>query len=665
MSKSLRVLLLSGALLLTILLAPHASAAPPDLRERLRQLGGTPCPNSIFTCVTLTVPLDHFNPADGRATQVVFAVLPATGARKGMFVTATGGPGTAGIAFADSYLSYMAREIPQKFDIVFFDQRGIGLSGGMDCFRAAASFYQSPWRADTPARAVKLKKVAQTFASDCDARMGYPALLPLVGTRQAVEDLELFRQQIGDEKFWLYGESYGTQYAQTYAHAHPDRLAGMILDGTVDLTPDGISYYADAAQSFTDTLVASLNRCERIPSCAADFGTKPLRAFDKLSESLQAHTQSFVFPLGNGAHPTRRFGFDDLDTTAEGQMYDEDGRLFFVRALAKYSRDRDLSPLARLLYPNLGIDEANLKPYFDPSWSDAVYYGVECQDYGYFEGSAASRADRYLAQALPVEASGLRLSGLIWGDLPCVYWRDSSQDTTRPPYWSAPGIPTIVLNALADPITPIAGARAVYEHLDDGYLITQRGGPHVIWERGVACIDDPVNAFLIEGVLPAQRETECPGRIMSDYVPLAPADAQSFASPLEAMRSAETEINYLPEFWNWDYATPTAVGCGENGTLQFARENDEIKFTLDSCAFTKGFEMTGAGDYRRAKDRFRLTVQVAGYQTCRLKYQRVGSQETLKGDCAGSRMKVQAQTQGEISPKRTLRRAVPRIWRPR
>ena len=69
----------------------------------LEGLGGVPCPDSDFTCVTLTVPLNHFDANDSRTIDVVFAILPASGERKGMFVTATGGPGSAGLASADSY----------------------------------------------------------------------------------------------------------------------------------------------------------------------------------------------------------------------------------------------------------------------------------------------------------------------------------------------------------------------------------------------------------------------------------------------------------------------------------------------------------------------------------------------------------------------------------
>ena len=49
-------------------------------------------------CGTLTVPLDHFDPANTSTIDVVFAILPASGAAKGAFVTATGGPGTSPMA---------------------------------------------------------------------------------------------------------------------------------------------------------------------------------------------------------------------------------------------------------------------------------------------------------------------------------------------------------------------------------------------------------------------------------------------------------------------------------------------------------------------------------------------------------------------------------------
>lgn len=647
----------------------NAAGNSQSTRERLEQLGGAPCPDSAFTCVTVTVPLDHFNPADPRTIDVVFAVLPATGTRKGMFVTATGGPGTAGIGCcADYYTSFFVRGLTEHFDIVFFDQRGAGLSGGLTCPDAAVSWALADWRADTNARAKKMRNAAQNFSASCDAESGASALLPFLGTNQAVQDLDVFRALMGDDKLWLYGESYGTQYAQTYANAHANHLAGMMLDGVVDLTMDGIPYYANATQAFNDTLVAALQACAKNTACARDFGMNPLRAYDKLAARLRSQKQPILFPLGTGPRAARSFGFSDLESTGMGSMYGQSGRMLFVRALAAYARDGDLVPLARLLYPNLGVDETTLHAVPDDTWSDVIFFGVECRDYGYFSTDTNTSWTNYYKGAKPVEDSGLRLASLIWGDLPCVYWRDAAHDITRPPHWSAPGVPTLVLNALADPITPINSARAVYEHLDDGYLITQRGGPHVIFGRGIACIDSIVNAFLLDDVVPSLRETECPGKVMDAYVPLAPRTAKEFSSPLQAMQSAETEIYYLPEYWYWDYATPTGVGCAYGGTVKFSAQGDLTKFVLQDCAFTDGFQMTGNGVYDYAADRFQLDVSVMGAQFCQLKYERVGEKATVKGKCAGAGVQLSGAQKAPVpDPVQNARPVRParQIWRGR
>ncbi|MBI3240968.1 MAG: alpha/beta fold hydrolase [Chloroflexi bacterium] len=578
----------------------------------LARLGGQPCPNSDFTCVTLTVPLDHFNPADPRTTDVVFAVLPATGKRKGMFVTATGGPGTSGLSAADSYTAAFDPSIPKRFDIVFFDQRGVAASGELTCPDAAAAFYQTDSRAETPQQEAALKAAAQTLANDCVSEMGTPSTLPYLGTAQAVEDLETFRQLLGDQKFWLYGESYGTQYAQTYAAAHPEHLAGLMLDGTVDLTLTGVEFLTQQAQAFNDVLVLTQQACNDDPACAADSGGDALAAYDQLAKRLKRSPRTFRFPLPNGGYAKRTFSFGDLETTAAGQLYSEGDRMLFQRALAATTRG-DIVPLARLLYLSLGLDPQTLDAVPDPTFSDGMYYGVECQDYSYFTGSPDQRAEKYVRAGDAIDFNIPRLASIFYGDLPCTYWPDATQNETRPAPLIADGIPTLVLGATADPATPVGNGISVHQHLANGYLITQQGGPHVIFGRGNACPDDLVTAFLVKGKVPAQRKTECEGVVADDYVAFAPVSAAAFASPLEAFESAESEINYLPEYYYWDGATQTNVGCPfGDGTMSFEPDGNNYKFTFSNCAFSRGWTMTGGGSFNPNKDRFVLEVIVRG-----------------------------------------------------
>jgi pimeloyl-ACP methyl ester carboxylesterase len=641
-----RLLIITAIFVSSIAAAPLSESSIPvkaDTQQILDDLGGVPCFEwSFFTCVTIEVPLNHFDPTDTRTIPVVFAVLPASGERKGMFVTATGGPGTSGILLADFYSSGFDESIFESFDIVFFDQRGMAMSGGLTCPLAATEYYQADFRGLTPSQERALKRNASTFVSDCTDELSSTELLPYLGTKQAIEDLEIFRQIIGDEKFWLYGESYGTQYAQTYAAIHGEHLAGLILDGTVDLTFNGFEYYTQQAQAFNDTLIATLTACNDDAACAEQMKGDAIAVYDQLEAKLRKGPISFRYPLPGGGFQKRKFTLSDLEYVAASQLYGESDRMLFTRALAAYATNGEIVTLARLLYIDLGVDPQTLEVIPDDSWSDAIFYGVECQDYGYPGSTPEERAEIYLDAVDSFETSIPRLASIIYGDLPCAYWPDASTDLTRPDYLVAEGIPTLVLGATADPATPVQHGINVYQHLADGYLITTEGGPHVTFGYGNECPDALVTDFLVNDVVPAERETVCEGVVADPFVPVSPPNAKSFKDPIEALSSIETEIYYLPEFFYWDVFTPTSVGCTYGGTFDFTVSNNGIRylFAFDRCEFFANFRMTGTGHYNTENDRFVLNIKTAGRWACDVEYVRQGERVAVHGQCNGKPVRV-------------------------
>ncbi len=589
--------------------------------SRLARLGGFPCPDGEFTCVTVSVPLDHFNPQDKRAIDVVFGVLPAGGERKGMFVTAVGGPGGSGLLSADNYTSYFDPGITEHFDIVFFDQRGIGQSGGLQCAQAAADFYLADTDATTPAGEEHLLEVSQTFVNDCVDEMGKTDLLPYLDTAQAVEDLETFRDLMGDDKFWLYGESYGTQFAQTYAASHPDRLAGLVLDGVVDLTLSDTDFLKGQAQAFNDVLAATLEACNEDEACAEAMGRDAAAVYDDLAAQLKQASMSFDFPLSTGEVERREFTFPDLEA-ASGFLYSETARMMFLRALAFYARDENLVPLARVVYNSLYLDPDTLAAIPDPSYSDAIYYGVTCRDYPEPGNTPEERALNFIKAGDEMDTSLPRLASVFYGDLPCVFWPHPQEDQSLPAPLTADGIPTLVLNGTTDPATPYSGAQAVYSRLADGYLVTETGGPHVIFGWGNECVDGLVTDFLVEDKLPAERETVCDGVVADEFIPIVPVNAADFANPLEALASVDDEINYLPEYYYMGYTIARGIACPFGGTLSFDSTETGDAFTFTDCAFSSGFAMTGNGVYNYDDELFTLEVTVAGLKDGTLTYTR-------------------------------------------
>ena len=618
--------------------APATAYTSPftDIRPILQRLGGTPCPNSAFTCVTLHVPLDHYGPSAYISVTIdaTFAVLPASGQRKGMLAYATGGPGTAGTLYADAYKDYFDPSIPEHFDLVFFDQRGMNKSGGFVCPDDITRYYQADGRADTPEREQALIAASRTFALACSSKLTSADRLPFYGTVQAVEDLEAFRAAVGEDKFWLIGESYGTQFSQWYASKHPARIVGLVIDGVVDLTIPAQKYLATQAKAFNDTLVKTAEACNKDATCRAQTGGDALARYDALAAQLDAVDANLKFPLPNGQNAKRTFAFGDLESVAGGQMYNQTDRMLFLRALA-YAARGDLVPMTRLLYVNLGVDETTLVPQVSYDYSDAGYYAVECNDYKYFNGTPDQKAEKYIRHGDNVDQNVPRLRSIYYGDLPCAFWPNATYP--QPAFDPTPmtNVPTLVLNATADPATPFFNSQRVYKRLGNAAFIVQRNGPHVISYRGVPCIDNLVTAFLVNDQFPDKNKTKCKGTVIDDFVPIAPENARDFANPLDAMIAMENEITYLPEYYAWDGATKTSAGCASGDTLSFESAPKRVDFTLNNCAFTKGFNMTGTGNYNADRDRFVLRVNIAGYKSGFLKYVREGKRYSVIGDYGG------------------------------
>jgi pimeloyl-ACP methyl ester carboxylesterase len=609
-----------------------ATTSRPGTDQILEDLDARLCPESEFTCVTLEMPMNHFDPADERTTPVTFAVLPATGESRGAFVTATGGPGSSGIAVADSYTEALDPAIPESYDIVFFDQRGVALSGGLSCPNAAAAYYRvdasTPLGIDQEA----LTAASSTFAQECVTEMGDPELLPYLGTDQAVEDLEVFRDALGYEDMVLYGESYGTQFSQTYAAAHGDRLTRMILDGTVDLTYEGFDFFKQQAAQFGETLSLTLDYCASDEFCAADLATSPLQAYDRLLALLAEGPLSAQYPLPTGGFEERSFGIGDLEVVASGQMYSEDDRMMFLRALAAQSGRGDLVPLLRLLYLNLGIDAGTETVLEDPTYSDAVYYGVECLDYSYPGATPDETAQAFFTAGADVNEPHLGI--IFYGDLPCAFWPNASKGMPRPEPLVAPGIPTVVLGATADPATPYHQGVDVSERLEEGYLISQEGGPHVIFGRGNECPDVAVTAFILEGTAP--EVTECEGDVVGYYIQLLPLTIDEFDSAETMFDSVEFEIFYMPEYYWWDTVTDTPAGCNKGGVITFTAQAETDGFILDQCVFMDGLNLTGEGSYNWDEDIFTLHVQVGG-PDCLYTYERSGESYSVEDNCPTDR----------------------------
>jgi pimeloyl-ACP methyl ester carboxylesterase len=578
-----------------------------------------PCPDSRFECITLAVPRDHFS-GDATTWDVTFGIQRAAVEAKGTFVTITGGPGTSGLLLADAYTDFMAPEITDNFDIVFVDQRGIGASRPLRCDEAAASYYRVSSDPSDPDQRDQVEAETQSFVDDCVAEAGVAeGDLPYYSTVQAVEDLEAFRTYLGVDQLHLYGESYGTQYVQTYAAAHPDRVASLIVDGVVDLTVDVLDYYVEGAQAHDDALIATLTACAADEACASDAGGDGLAAYDTLSAALDEGPIEYEYPMSDGTSQTRSFTANDLDLATVGFIGSLGDRMLLQRAVGAASAG-NLVPLARMAYSSIFVNPETLDVTPDPSWSDAMYYAVECQDYDFFAdiGSPRRRLDMWIDTALAAGIEEFRLQTIAFGDLPCLLWPGTGEQWTttggaraeRPDPIVDPPYPTLVLTADTDAATPVANAMRVFSRLENSHLIVLQGGPHVIFDWGYTCVDELVSTFIATGEPPPTRVTICDGDVADPYVPIAPEEPADYDDAIETMTIIDNQLFWSTSYVYWDGAEAFTEGCDFGGSVEYAPTDVGVDVTLDACEFTEGYAVSGTGAVETETGIVRLDVEI-------------------------------------------------------
>jgi hypothetical protein len=120
--------------------------------------------------------------------------------------------------------------------------------------------------------------------------------------------------------------------------------------------------------------------------------------------------------------------------------------------------------------------------------------------------------------------------------------------------------------------------------------------------------------FLVNDVVPAERETVCQGVVTDACVPVTPRGTKPFKDPSEAVSAVETEIYYLPEYFYWDLLTSTTAGCTYGGIFNFHTNNAGTRylFDFDHCEFVANFRMTADGSYHPEMDRFVLDIKATG-----------------------------------------------------
>ncbi|NYI05636.1 alpha/beta hydrolase [Allostreptomyces psammosilenae] len=475
--------------------SPSPAAPPPaELREFYeQQVDWKPCDEAdqggeTFECATVRVPLDYDEPA---ADSIELALLRsrATGDRLGSLLVNPGGPGASAIEYARYAATGYPEEITSRYDIVGVDPRGVGQSTPVTCLSDAE---MDEWAAvdltpddDTETRA--LQESNSEFAAACEANSG--ELLPHVGTADAARDMDVVRALLGEERLTYVGASYGTFLGATYAELFPQRVGRFVLDGAVDPALTSLEASLGQTAGFETAFDAFAEDCAaRGEECP--LGTSPEEIETTLDDFL-AGVDASPLPTGEERDLT-----ESLATVGViAAMYNEADWEILRAALTQAIDDGDGSILLRLADLYYGRDSGG---EYDNSM--AANSAVNCVDQ-----PSAAEAPEDVRQTLPrfEEESVVFGPSLAWMTLTCADW--PAEPVGSSGALTAEGAaPILVVGTTRDPATPYAWAEALADQLSSGRLLTYDGDGHTAYARGDACVDDAIDAYLLDGTLPPE-----------------------------------------------------------------------------------------------------------------------------------------------------------------
>jgi hypothetical protein len=328
--------------------------------------------------------------------------------------------------------------------------------------------------------------------------------------------------------------------------------------------------------------------------------------------------------MGDGTTQARTLTATGLENAVVGYLYAPTDRFLLLRALAAAS-DGNLVPLARISYAAIAVDPDTLEAVPDPTYSDALYYAVECQDYVY-QADKATEAERlagFLADGRTLGAAGARFGGIYYDDMPCLYWPNRPASGERPaPIVDAP-YPTVVLVATTDPITPVANAMRLANRLRDAHVVIQDGGPHVIFGWGLECPDNPVADFMVKGkALPPVLV--CEGYVADDYVALAKDTEAEYADGTDFMTTLVAQVLNSDDYVYELDEDPIRAGCDFGGVLVYTPGDAGTGLRLEACELTDGVPVTGSGSIDDESGVVRLEVTLPDGS---LRYEGDGAEE--------------------------------------
>ncbi|KAH8688943.1 Alpha/Beta hydrolase protein [Phaeosphaeriaceae sp. PMI808] len=485
----------------------------------------------IYLCGYLDLPLDYLNDSDDRIIRIAVAKFQVSGLAKSerTIVIEPGGPGASGTLQVWNAAEAVTKRFSDgQFDVLGWDPRGVNASlPSAACFphnvdRDRWSLLRGQYRETS--EYIKQLEIADamnnaTFYA-CWRRLG--DFGRFVSTASVARDLEEIRKALDEEQLTAYFISYGTGIGQTYANMFPDSVGRMILDGPQyvkdhrQLGGWGWTSLDNVTDAWRDGFLgecvrAGRQKCALARPTERQGGPVTLEELEARMGTLLESILARPAPGYTESNGPSLVTYSGLVLAIYVSLYDP--TRWPATAQMLYELEAGNSTLAAALLERQWQYKPSLSCPAEKHSSDELISLVIC-------------ADAYDA---PMPEGGLAWWDQLWANmtdrswisgnsrflnvLPChhftTYW-SSAAEVYRGDLNHTLNNPVLLIASTYDPATPLRNGRRLLKEMgQNARLIIHHGYGHTSRVHPSSCTDFVGKAYILNGTLPEEQETNC------------------------------------------------------------------------------------------------------------------------------------------------------------
>jgi pimeloyl-ACP methyl ester carboxylesterase len=417
---------------------------------------------------TIRLAVAIFHPSDGAAEPDPIIYL-------------MGGPGASALEFL--YLSFNVIYAPilaAQRDLIFFDQRGVGLSQpALDCNQAwELSLELLDNEMDgKPVSDGEAKVLFHEAYKTCAQELQVVADLTTYNSVSSAADVNDLRIALGYEQINLWGGSYGTRLALGILRDYPKSVRSVVLDSVY---PPDVDLNLGTPANLERALTLLFQACRDDPACNTAYPNLRQVFFATAAQLEAAPVASRITdPFTGETHPILMDG-DALFGLIFQLLYDTEA-LPVVPQLIYEANQGNFGTINRIFGALIGQSKIS---------SRGAFFSVQCN-----EELAFSSWEKLQAVLVDYPDTAPYLQKGILGEAGydvCAFWGASqaSPNENKP---VSSDIPALVMQGEHDPITPPAWGQQAAETLKNSYFFLFPDVGHGV--MGTACGREMTAAF--------------------------------------------------------------------------------------------------------------------------------------------------------------------------